>query len=96
MEEGLNSHRIWRMAFIALPLVLLILWLFSPILGAARPALAIVFLALYLLVWAYGFLWIFEKRNTIDLWKTISLTILCLAFSVLFSMYIYWKYEHKI
>ena len=60
-------------------------------LGTAKSALGVVFLVLLLLIWVYGFLWIFLQREYLGVKKIIFLVLLCTLFSVIFSMYVYWN-----
>lgn len=91
MEEGLSKHILWQIVFITFPITLLILWIFSPVLGVAKPVIGVLLLVLFLMVWAYGFLWIIFQKESLGVQRVILLTLACAMFSVIFSTYVYWK-----
>lgn len=85
----------WRIVFVAFPLVLLISWIFSSMLGEAKVVFAAALLLLFFFVWLYGFLWIYLNKSSLGWKKSIFFLVICFMFSVIFSMYVYWHLESK-
>jgi hypothetical protein len=79
------------------PLCLISLWVFVPFTleNAEIHPLTVFLIAVlglsFILIWVYGFLWVYENRVGMPSAKKAFLCMFCLFFSVLAGLYIYLK-----